>query len=237
MQKLSVIIPVYNEVKTLKELLKRVEAVKLPQKMQMEIILVDDFSKDGSRDLIAKLPNKYVKILQPFNQGKGAALKAGIARASGDFAIFQDSDLEYDPQDYPSLLIPILNGKADVVWGTRFEGKTFAYYRQKETKAYLHHWLGNKLLTLVFNVLYGVRLSDAEPCYKMYKTSILKSIPVKADRFEYDIELMCKTVKKGFIVRQVPIQYNPRSFEEGKKIKWTDGVIAVWTMFKFRFKN
>ncbi|MDO8555678.1 MAG: glycosyltransferase family 2 protein [Nanoarchaeota archaeon] len=237
MQTLSIIIPVYNEVKTLKELLRRVESVKLPKNMGMEIILVDDFSKDGSRELMQKLPKKYVALFQPKNMGKGAALKVGIARASGDFAIFQDSDLEYDPHDYPALLKPILDKRADVVWGTRFEGKTFSYYRQKETKAYLHHWLGNKLLTLVFNVLYGVRLSDAEPCYKMYKTSILKSIPVKADRFEYDIELMCKTVKNGWRVTQVPIQYNPRSFEEGKKIKWTDGVIAVWTMFKFRMRN
>ncbi len=231
--KLSVIIPVYNEPKTINEILKRIEKVNLG-KLSKEIILVDDASTDGTSEAIRKLKGNYVKIFQKKNQGKGAALKAGIKKSTGDFIIFQDADLEYDPDDYAKLLQPILENKTEISFGSRFQGEEFSAFGKKRT---MHpaHWIGNKGLTFIFNVLYGTSLTDVEPCYKMFKSEILKSIDVKSDRFEYDIELMCKLVKQGHKILQLPIKYSPRGFEEGKKINWKDGIIAFWTMVKFRF--
>src|SRR3989338_9370683 len=230
--KLSIVIPVYNEAKTIKELLRRINEVGLG-KVEKEIILVDDFSTDGSRDVIKKLDKKYVKIFQPKNIGKGAALKAGIKAATGDFIIFQDADLEYDPNDYKKLLKPILGGKATITFGSRFS-KQSKLIPKKRTMHPLH-WVGNQRLTFIFNILYGTSLTDAEPCYKMFRSEILKGISVKSDRFEYDIELMCRLVKKGHKILQMPIKFHPRSFEEGKKINWRDGIKAAWVMVKYRF--
>lgn len=231
--KLSIVIPVYNEAKTIKPLLKKIEGVYLGS-VKKEIILVDDYSTDGSREILRKLKRKYIKIFQDKNKGKGAALKAGIKISSGDFIIFQDADLEYDPQDYKKLLQPILDKKTNITFGTRFVGQEFKPFGKHKTM-HSTHWIGNKFLTFAFNFLYGTRLTDVEPCYKLFKSSILKSIEVKTNRFEYDIELMCKLVRKGHKIVQLPIAYNPRRFEEGKKINWKDGVVALWTMIRNRF--
>lgn len=230
--KLSIIIPVYNEKKTLREIVRRVDAVNLGP-IRKEIIIIDDFSTDGSRGILKRLPKKYNKIFFKGNFGKGAALKAGIRAASGDFIIFQDADLEYEPQDYIKLLQPILDGRSNIVFGSRFVGKKLIFFGRGRT---MHpaHWAGNKGLTFLFNLLYGTRLTDAEPCYKLFRSEILKGIDVKADRFEYDIELMCRVVKKGNKIIQFPITYHPRGFEEGKKINWKDGIIAVFVMLKYR---
>lgn len=230
--KLSVIIPVFNEAKTIKELLRRINAVSLG-KIKKEIILVDDYSTDGSREIIKKLGGRYIRIFQDKNMGKGAALKAGIKAATGDFIIFQDADLEYDPNDYGKLLQPILDKKANIVFGSRFVGQRFALFGKNRTM-HSTHWIGNKFLTSAFNLLYGTKLTDVEPCYKMFRSNILRGTDVKANGFEYDIELMCRLVKKGNKILQLPISYKPRRFEEGKKISWKDGIIAFLVMLKYR---
>ena len=227
--KLSIIIPVYNEKDTIKEIVKRIEKVNLGR-ISKEIILVDDFSTDGSREIVKKMKGNYVKLFHKKNSAKGAALKTGINAATGDFIIFQDADLEYDPNDYKKLLMPILEGKTGIVFGSRFS-KESKLLPKKQTMHPLH-WIGNKGLTFAFNALYGTKLTDVEPCYKLFKSDILKSADVKSDRFEYDIELMCKLVRKGNNIIQLPIKYSPRAFEEGKKISWEEGIIAFKTMLR-----
>ncbi len=231
--KLSVLIPVYNEVHTLKKIINKVEAVDLGS-TEKEIILIDDHSTDGSRELIRSLKGDYIKIFQDENKGKGAALKRGVEIATGNFIIFQDADLEYDPEDYKVLIEPVIQRQADIVYGSRFETQRFVLFGKNKT---IHptHWFGNKLLKIVFNLLYGTKLSDAEPCYKLIRSDILKSFEIDADGFEYDIELMCKIARNGHSVIQLPIKYIPRTFEEGKKITWKDGIIAITTMLKFKW--
>tara|TARA_Y100000310_G_scaffold202413_1_gene202578 strand:+ start:16045 stop:16746 length:702 start_codon:yes stop_codon:yes gene_type:complete len=232
--KLSILIPVYNEVNTINKLLKNIENVNL-KNIEKEIILIDDYSTDGSRELIKKLNKKYIKIFQDKNQGKGAALKKGISASTGDFIIFQDADLEYNPQDYNKLIGPILKKKSNIVIGSRFVDKQFKILGKGKT---IHptHWIGNKGLTTLFNLIYRTNLTDIEPCYKIFKTELLKEIRMKSDGFEYDIELMCKLTKKGHKIIQLPIDYVPRTFNEGKKINWKDGIIALWIMIKYKFK-
>lgn len=224
MKKLSIIIPVYNEKDTIRDILDRVKAVDI----EKEIILVDDFSTDGSREILQGLAEKGEKVFfHERNMGKGAALRTGFAHVTGDYCIVQDADLEYDPEDYHRLIAPVLKGKAEVVYGSRFTGE--------HRNMFFHHWVGNKFLTLVTNLLYNTTISDMETCYKLFRSDIIKSVNIKSNRFNFEPEITAKVLKKGFRIYEVPISYAGREFSEGKKITWRDGFSALWTLLKYRF--
>ncbi|TMA97102.1 MAG: glycosyltransferase family 2 protein [Deltaproteobacteria bacterium] len=235
--KLSVLIPVYNEERTLEEVVRRVCAVQ----MAKEIILVDDGSKDRSREILARLkdqservndPLNQIKVFfQPENQGKGAAIKTAISHVTGDVVIVQDADLEYDPKDYPSLLEPIQDGSADVVYGTRFAGGG------AHRVLFFWHSLGNRTLTLLSNMLTNLNLSDMEVGYKVFRAEVLKGIELKSNRFGFEPEITIKLAKKRCRFYEVPISYHGRTYEEGKKITWKDGIAALYYMIRFRFSD
>jgi glycosyltransferase involved in cell wall biosynthesis len=223
---LSIIIPVFNERDTIREIISKVKTSPL----EKEIIVVDDFSTDGTRDFIGNLQDSALKILfHPKNKGKGAAVRTGIAAATGDIIIIQDADLEYDPEDYPLLIEPIVHNRADAVYGSRFRGKHHAFL--------LWHYIGNRFLTSVTNLLYGAKLTDMETCYKVVKADILKSLSLRSDRFEIEPEITAKLLKKGYRVSEVPIRYSGRNFKEGKKITWKDGFKAVAALIRYRFRD
>lgn len=224
MKKLSIIIPVYNEKDTIRDILERVKAVDI----EKEIILVDDFSTDGSREILKGLAANGERVFfHERNMGKGAALRTGFAHVTGDYCIVQDADLEYDPEDYHKLIAPVLKGKAEVVYGSRFTGE--------HRNMFFHHWMGNKFLTLVTNLLYNTTISDMETCYKLFRSDIIKSVKIRSNRFNFEPEITAKVLKKGFRIYEVPISYAGREFSEGKKITWRDGFSALWTLFKYRF--
>jgi glycosyltransferase involved in cell wall biosynthesis len=235
--KLSVLIPVYNEERTLEEVVRRVRSIELGK----EIIMVDDGSKDRSREILTQLQqqserapdplNEIRVFLQPNNQGKGAAIKVALDHARGDVIIIQDADLEYDPHDYPALLEPIERGLADVVYGTRFAGGG------AHRVLFFWHSLGNRTLTLVSNMLTNLNLSDMEVGYKMFRAEVLKSIKLESKRFGFEPEVTLKLAKKGYRFYEVPISYHGRTYQEGKKITWKDGVSALYYMLRFRLKN
>lgn len=228
--KLSIIIPVYNEISTLDEIISRVQSA--PIDLEKEIILIDDCSTDGSREKLKEFEDeKNIKVLyHEKNQGKGAALRTGFDNMTGQIAIIQDADLEYDPDEYPVVLGPILDGKADVVYGSRF-------LSGPHRVLYFWHCMGNKALTLFSNMLNNLNLTDMETCYKAFKTEVLDGVKLKSNRFGFEPEFTAKIAKKKVKIYEVPISYSGRSYEEGKKITWKDGVSALYCIIRFRFFN
>ena len=225
--RLSVVIPVYNEVETIKEIVSRVQAVDL----EKEIIIVDDGSTDGTREQLPEitLSQKNIKVFyHDRNQGKGAALRTGFEAATGDIVIIQDADLEYDPREYPVLLEPILDGRADIVYGSRFLGGPHRVL-------FFWHYLGNKFLTLLSNALTNLNLTDMETCYKVFKREVLSDIQLKSNRFGFEPEFTAKIAKKEVRIYETPISYSGRTYAEGKKIGWKDGVKAIVAIIWFRF--
>jgi glycosyltransferase involved in cell wall biosynthesis len=228
--KLSVVIPVYNERATLQQVVERVLAVPF----DIEVICVDDGSQDGSREILAALQQQYQQVrvfLQARNTGKGAALRRGIQQATGDFVVIQDADLEYDPSDYSILIEPLIQGKADVVYGSRFLGAA------PHRVLYFWHSVGNRALTLLSNCLTNINLTDMETCYKVFRREIVQSIPIEEDRFGFEPEITVKVAKRRLRIYEVGISYWGRTYEEGKKIGWKDGLRAVWCLLKYSIKE
>ncbi len=224
--KLSVVIPVYNEKATIAEILRRVQQVDL----EKEVIVVDDFSNDGTREVLRQFPPaEGLKVLyQPYNQGKGAALHRGFEEVSGDAVVIQDADLEYDPAEYPLLLQPILDNKADVVYGSRFLGGPHRVL-------FFWHAVGNQVLTTLSNMLTDLNLTDMETCYKAFRADVLKKIRLKENRFGFEPEFTAKVARARCRIYEVPISYSGRDYSEGKKIGWKDGVAAIYLIIKYRF--
>jgi len=221
----SVVMPVYDERDTIDEIVRRVLAVPL----RIELIVVDDCSKDGTRDQLQAMQRElgFTLVLQEANGGKGSALRAGFTRVTGDIVVIQDADLEYSPEEYPSLIELICEGRADVVYGSRFLGRHRVFL--------FTHYLGNKLLTFITNVLYNTILSDMETCFKVMRVSVLRSFTLESNGFGIEPELTAKIFKRGYRVYEIPITYDGRGYEDGKKITWRDGLVAAWTLLKYRF--
>ena len=224
--KLSVVIPIYNEKETLIKILEKVEEANTLG-LEKEIILVDDGSTDGTLDILKTLENGYQVIYHEKNQGKGAALRSGFLAAAGDLILIQDADLEYNPQNYPQLLRPILENKADVVFGSR--------NLQKNPTDNFSFYLGRRITNLFLNILCGSRLTDYWTCYKVFKAPIVKSLKLECNRFDVEVEMTVKIIKRGYKIVEVPIDYLPRSISAGKKIKPQDGLIAIWKTIKYKF--
>jgi glycosyltransferase involved in cell wall biosynthesis len=224
--KLSVLVPVYNEALTLKEIVERV----LKVDMDKELILVNDASSDATPQILEELHKKYPHLVilhHQQNLGKGSAIRSALSKATGDYVIIQDADLEYDPEDYHKLLEPVHRFKAEAVYGSRFKGI--------HKNMFFWHFLGNKFLSLTTNLLYNTTLSDMETCYKLVKADVLKKITLKSRRFEFEPEITAKLLKQKIRIFEVPISYAGREYEEGKKITWRDGFSALWTLLKYRF--
>jgi glycosyltransferase involved in cell wall biosynthesis len=222
---LSVVMPVYNERDTVEEIIRRVAA--LP--MRIELIVVDDVSTDGTSEILDRLQAelRFTLLKQPRNAGKGAALRRGFASVTGDLIVVQDADLEYHPEEYPLMTNLIVSGRADVVYGSRFLGTHRVFL--------LTHYLGNRLLTFITNVLYNTMLTDMETCYKVMRADVLRSIELKSNGFGIEPEITAKVFKRRYKVYEVPISYDGRGYDEGKKITWRDGVVALWVLLKYRF--
>jgi len=224
---LSVVMPAFNEAATIDEIVRRVMAVPL----RIQLIVVDDGSTDGTRELLAPLQRElgFTLILQPRNMGKGAALRRGFNEVKGDLVVIQDADLEYSPEEFPALIELICSGRADVVYGSRFLGRHRVFL--------FTHYAGNRLLTFLTNLLYNTMLSDMETCYKVMRTEVLRSMTLRSNGFGIEPELTAKIFKRGYRVYEVPITYDGRGYEEGKKIGWRDGVVALWVLLRYRFSE
>jgi len=230
LETLSIVIPVFNEVNTMKEIIERVQEVRLSQVASREIVIVDDYSTDGTRELLATYKDQigFKIVFHDRNRGKGAALRTGIAETTGSIVIIQDADLEYDPQEYPKLMAPLLAGKADVVYGSRFAGG--------DSKRVLYFWhsVGNKFLTTLSNMFTNINLTDMETCYKVFRGEVLRSMRIEEDRFGFEPEVTSKVARIGCRIYEVGIGYSGRTYAEGKKINWKDGIRAVWCILKYR---
>jgi len=228
--KLSIIIPVYNEEKTILKVLDKVKKVKLND-ITKEIILVDDFSTDGTKNILSELKDSSLKIFfHQKNHGKGAAIRTALKHATGDIIIIQDADLEYEPEEYPKLLEPIIENETKVVYGSRLKA-----IRKNIKNMYKLHYIGNTVLTLMTNLLYGTKITDMETCYKVFRKEVIKDMKLKAKRFDFEPEITAKILKKGYKIKEVPINFVGRKFDEGKKITWKDGIKALYYLIKYRF--
>ena len=224
-RKLSVIVPVFNERNTVVEIMRRMRAVDLP--IDREFVLVDDGSSDGTQQVLNQLGDSTVKIVKhTANRGKGAAIRTGLGHVTGDLVLIQDADLEYDPEDWPKLLTPVFRGKATVVYGSRFTG-------ERRNMLFLH-WMGNRMLSLTTNVLYNTTLSDMEVGYKAFRGDLARSIDLVSDDFRFEPEITAKILRRGARLYEVPISYYGRTYAEGKKITWRDGVRAIWVLVRVR---
>jgi len=224
---LSVVMPVFNEAATIEEIIRRVLAVPV----RIQLIVVDDASTDGTRATLERLHGElgFALLLQTKNQGKGAALRRGFGVVRGDLVVIQDADLEYSPEELPMLIELVCQGRADVVYGSRFIGRHRVFL--------FSHYLGNRLLTLVTNILYNTMLTDMETCYKVMRTEVLTSMTLRSDGFGIEPEITAKIFKRGYRVYEVPITYDGRGYDEGKKIGWRDGVVALWVLLRYRFSE
>jgi len=225
--KLSIVMPVYNEKDTLREIVARV--LRVETGLECELVAVDDFSTDGTRDILKEFADPRVRVFyHEKNMGKGAALRTGFAQATGDIVLVQDADLEYDPREYPQLLAPILDGRADVVYGSRF-------LSGPHRVLFFWHYVANRLVTTICNILANLNLTDMETCYKVFKRDILSRITLKSDRFGFEPEVTIKVARLKARIYEVPISYSGRDYTEGKKIGWKDGIAAIWHMLRFKF--
>lgn len=223
--KLSVIMPVYNEVRTIEEIIRRVKAVDIDK----EIVIVDDGSTDGTREYLQKISDPLIRVFfQEKNMGKGAAVRTGVAEATGDVIVIQDADLEYNPQEYHQLIKPILDGRADVVYGSRFRGSAIRVHL-------FWHSLGNKILTLFSNMFTNLNLTDMEVCYKMFRAQVIKNIRLRSNRFGFEPEVTAKVARMGCRIYEIPISYAGRDYSEGKKIGWKDALVAFCCILRYRF--
>ena len=228
--KLSIIIPAYNEENSILEILDRVKKAKLDN-ITKEIIVIDDFSTDNTKKILSELKDSSIKIFfHQQNQGKGAAIRTGLKHATGEIILIQDADLEYNPEEYPTLLKPILENQAKIVYGSRMET-----IKKNMSKMYKIHYFGNVLLTLMTNILYGAKITDMETGYKVFRKEVIDNISLRARRFDFEPEITAKILKKGYKIVEVPIGFAARKFEEGKKITWLDGVKALFYLLRYRF--
>ena len=239
MKTLNIIIPVYNEEKTIEDIIKKVQSINLNFDIKKELIIVNDGSSDSSDKILKKIVRGYNNIIyikHQRNKGKGAAIRTALANCNGNIILIQDSDLEYNPEDYNNLLKPIMENKASVVYGSRFINTKLKLFGKDKT-LHISHYFGNKFLTFVTGLFYNKKITDMETGYKVFKSNIIKNIKLEANRFEIEPEITSKILKSKHSIYGIPISFNPRKFEEGKKISWKDGIKALYYLLKYRIKN